>query len=134
MRVLALDLGVTTGWAYVYRWKDGEVTMVSSGTIAYSQFQAQLAVVLDLFSEDEWGHVVIEKPLLISRGQLRDQLENIIAWTMSSLGELPRTEILASDWKPTKYAKKKVARGLTAHERDALRMGMWFASERLQGV
>jgi hypothetical protein len=131
MRILALDLGVTTGWASLYRWKsDGMATVVSSGILTYEQYTAQLPLLLSTWDFD---HIVMENPLLIARGQLRSQLENVIAWTMSAIGETPRTEILASDWKGTKYAKMKLPRGLTTHERDAIRLGTWFSETRLQG-
>lgn len=127
MRILALDLGVTTGWASLYRNKDGLSEVVASGTLSYAGYQTELKVILDSW---EFDHIVVEMPLLIFRGQLRDQLENVTAWTMSVIGDRRRSEVYASDWKQTKFAKRKVARGLTTHERDACRMGMWFAEER----
>lgn len=130
MRVLALDLGVTTGWACLNTTSPSASRMGASGILTYEQFPSQLKSILGAWSFD---HIVVENPLLIARGQLRSQLENVIAWTMSAIGEVPRTEILASDWKSTKYAKMKLPRGLTTHERDAIRLGTWFSETRLQG-
>ncbi len=130
MRILALDLGVTTGWASLYRFKDGGVSPVAEGVFTYEMYTAQLPLILNTWIFD---HIVIENPLLIARGQLRSQLENVMAWTMSAIGDIPRTEILASDWKGTKYAKMKLPRGMTTHERDAIRLGTWFSETRLQG-
>lgn len=130
MRILALDLGVTSGWASLYLSKDGSTSPISQGTLSYAQFTAQLRVLL---ATGNFGHVVIEEPLRFSRGQLRDQLDNVVAWTMSAISDIPRTQVQPADWKQTTYAKLKVPRGLTTHERDAIRMGMWFAETRLQG-
>jgi hypothetical protein len=130
MRVLALDLGVTTGWSSIYRFHDGSASVVAFSTLPYSTYTASLPTILQTWRFD---HIAIEMPLLVTRGQLRSQLDNVIAWTMSAIGDLPRTEFYASDWKPTSYAKKKVPRGLSSHERDAIRMGLWFTETRLQG-
>jgi hypothetical protein len=130
MRILALDLGVSTGWASLYRYKDKTASTVASGTIPYSEFTFQLPALLRSW---EFSHIVMELPLLISRGQLRDQLDNVVAWTFTAIGTTPRTEVYASEWKGTKYAKMKMSRGLTSHERDAIRMGHWFSEQRLQG-
>lgn len=130
MRILALDLGVTTGWASLYRYKDRTASTVAEGTIPYSEFTFQLP---ELLRSWEFSHIVLELPLLISRGQLRDQLDNVVAWTFTAIGTTPRTEVYASEWKGTKYAKMKMPRGLTPHERDAIRMGHWFSEQRLQG-
>jgi hypothetical protein len=130
MRVLSLDLGVTTGWAVHYRFGDGGAALLGNGILSYSTYTTSLPTILRVWDID---HVALEMPLLVTRGQLRSQLDNVIAWTMSAIGDLPRTEFYASDWKPTAYAKKKVPRGTTTHERDAIRMGMWFTETRLQG-
>lgn len=130
MRILSLDLGVTTGWASVYRFGDAPAIYVSSGTIPYALHRAQLKLLLSTW---DVNHVAIEMPLLTHRGQLRNQLENVVAWTMSEIGNTPRTQFYAADWKQTPYAKLKVRRGASSHERDAIRMGMWFAETRLQG-
>lgn len=130
MRILALDLGVTTGWASLYRYKDRTASTVAEGTIPYPEFTFQLP---ELLRSWEFSHIVLELPLLISRGQLRDQLDNVVAWTFTAIGTTPRTEVYASEWKGTKYAKMKMPRGLTPHERDAIRMGHWFSEQRLQG-
>lgn len=130
MRVLALDLGVTTGWACLSEPAPEVARVGNSGILTYEQYTAQLPMLLETW---DLSHIVIENPLLIARGQLRSQLENVVAWTMSAIGEIPRTVILASDWKGTKYAKMKLPRGLTSHERDAIRLGTWFIETRLQG-
>lgn len=130
MRVLALDLGVTTGWASLYRFADGGASVVATGVFTYANYTSALPAILESWDFD---HIAIEMPLLVTRGQLRNQLDNVVAWTMSTIEDLPRTEFYASDWKPTAYAKKKVQRGLTPHERDAIRMGLWFTETRLQG-
>lgn len=133
MRILALDLGVTTGWASIYRSKDGMAGIVASGVLSYEGYTAQLPTII---SSWEFDHVVMELPLLIARGQLRDQLDNVVAWTMSAIGTMPRTEVYASDWKATRYAKAhaKALRRTTSHEKDACRMGLWFTETKLQGA
>lgn len=131
MRLLALDLGVTTGWASIYRFSDGGASIVANGVCVYEQHEAQIELVLSYWELD---HVVIEQPLLSFRGQLRDQLDNVVAWTMSAIGDIPRTTVQPTEWKSTPYAKGKLNRGLSQHERDAIRMGLWFAETRLQGL
>jgi hypothetical protein len=131
MRILSLDLGVTTGWASVYLFKDGGASIVAKGVLTYEQYEAQIEQVLGFWKFD---HAVIESPLLNFRGQLRDQLDNVVAWTMSAIGDLPRTEVTPAEWKGTRYGKQKLQRGLSQHEKDAIRMGLWFAETRLQGL
>jgi hypothetical protein len=123
-KVLSLDLGVTTGWAV--HQLDGR--LLGHGTIAYAAYGYALASLRDSYVV---SYSVAEMPLLTYRGKLRVQLEEVVRQTRRELMRQV-VEIQPADWKSTPSAKAKVPRGITQHERDAIRIGLWYLVQ-LQG-
>lgn len=122
---LALDLGVTTGYAVFSESGD----LVDYGEITFDQFEENLK-----WLRDQWfvSWSVAEVPVVF-RGPLGKKLEMVTAITRR---ELMRQvdEVEASAWKQTSFKTYKVPRGVSQHVRDAIRLGAWYISKRLQGV
>lgn len=120
--LLSLDLGQTTGYAV---FKEGEP--VETGNIPLRGYRDILqGIVLDFLPT----HSIAERPVIF-RGPLGDSLQEVINWTNVVLYHQVKY-IHPSDWKQTPFKKHAVPRGLTPHERDALRMGYWYLS-KLEG-
>ncbi len=122
VRLLSLDVGLTTGWAQFY---DGK--LIANGAATLIQLEP---ILFELRLYWQFDHVVVEPPLLVYRGDLADNLKKAMKVVESIFPKIDR--IQPSDWKGTPASKTKLAKGLTQHERDAIRMGLWFISARLQ--
>jgi hypothetical protein len=116
--LLALDLGVTTGYAVFTK----DAALIDHGTISDDFIVRELNRLLTTFLI---SRTVAEMPLLIGRGQLQKRLEKVIA-APRSIFRAALTEVDPASWKQTPYYKATVPRGLTQHERDAIRLGMWY--------
>lgn len=123
-KVLTLDLGVTTGWAF---FRGGGL---ESGTITdhYNDLP-------NLLSDKGPDVIVVEKPLIVGRGELATKLQRIIAlFDFHAQGRRWEiVEVSPGQWKPTPEGKAPTPKKLTQHERDAIRMGLWYFRYGLQG-
>jgi len=121
LRVLALDLGVTTGWACV----DDKANVCGIG-----QFQHQEGeVYANLVSMYHPHHVVAETPVII-RGTLGEKLTRVISTVRSIIPGA--VEIDPAQWKNSWWGDADVPRATTQHEKDALRMAYWYLETRLK--
>lgn len=122
MKVLAIDLGRTTGYAYLVKNRVktfGTFTDVDEGYVG-------------LRTLGEPNFVIVEKPILI-RGPLGDEMAALIARTEAEYGNTIEY-VTAAQWKPhpiTHQARKKL-KGYSEHEKDAICIGLWFWWTRLQ--
>lgn len=117
-KILALDLGITTGYA-VYETPGSH--LLDYGDISEESFiQGIRGLTLQYTPEN----VVAESPVVF-RGELGDRLQEIIIQTRNLLH--PHVLFVdAARWKPTPFAKAKCPKGLSQHARDAIRLGLWF--------
>lgn len=130
--ILALDIGITTGYAVLFEGRKGMDAVEEHGTIYADVFGLVLP---QLIQDNEPDQIVIEDPLLTFRGVLADALRSVDAVARSVC---PRAvHVTPAQWKPTPWGKHPLPSGLTAHERDAIRLGLWFRQSletRLQGL
>jgi hypothetical protein len=78
-------------------------------------------------------HMVVEEPLLIWRGKLQEELLDVVRWCQYELSTAYRA--VPSEWKPTPYGRTTwVGPNVSQHERDAVRMGLWYMNEKLKTV
>ena len=113
-RLLSLDIGISTGWA---TFVGGELT--DHGVVS--------DYLLDRFCKEQaerhWDYIIGEEPVII-RGQLGDALSRTVFIIKH---RLPQVELFyATAWKGTKHGQEKVKKGISAHERDAIRFGIWY--------
>jgi len=128
--VLSLDLGLTTGWALLDRTAAAETpydyskALVAHGTIDEVEYERELKFLLLKYTP-RWS--VAEKPVIF-RGQLGDHLERIVQSTRVILDHQV-VEITAPEWKNSPYRTYPCPRGISAHERDAIRFGAWYCNQ-----
>lgn len=122
MRLLSLDLGITTGFA---------VLSPSGGIFAYGDLlnedieplQFKLAAIKDVWKPT---HVCVEKPLIVGRNQLARDLERVVR---NCLFVWPHpVEITPAQWKQTPFRAEPCPRGASPHARDAIRLGLYYLS------
>lgn len=120
-RLLALDIGITTGWAvYHVETKD----LLEYGEISEHSFRQELKVLRD---RHVVSYSVAERPVII-RGRLGDRLQKLIAIVDQEL--MRQVEYIeASRWKPTPAAKYQTPRGTSQHTKDAIRIGYWYLGQ-----
>lgn len=127
-KLLSLDLGLTTGYAVI--WSDG--TIQESGN-----FTADFILSGDF---KEWATMpeampsrsVGERPLIF-RGKLGNDLERIVKAVEQVLTR-QIDFVTPAEWKQTPWKKHPLPRGLSTHERDAIRLGLWYLNDRLKGL
>jgi hypothetical protein len=119
--LLSLDLGITTGYAFV----DGKGSILEHGTIKFVEGEQFAA----LYRKLEPRHVVAEPPVIV-RGSLGDEL----TWVITSVRSLIPSvvEVPPGAWKDSWWAQAKTPRGISQHERDAIRMAWWYLDTRLK--
>lgn len=119
--LLSLDLGVTNGWAVLNLDGPLEDCIVESGSTDLALLERWLTTLL-ILRRPRWS--VAEKPVII-RGPLGDQMHEAISITERVLSH--QVEMWTpSQWKPHPLAKTPLPRGLTPHERDAIRLGFVY--------
>lgn len=134
--LLSLDLGKTTGYA-VIQMKPGEqktLQIVETDNIAHTVYQDTLK---NLMRRWLISYSVAEKPVIF-RGELGDILQDVILDTSQVL--MRQVDFVnPSDWKATPYKNypipetKPPSSKLSPHQKDAIRLGVWYANTRLQG-
>lgn len=129
--VLALDLGVTTGYAVssIERPDPDAIIwqLLAYGNIEATGYEQELKNLLDRWRP---GYVVAER-VVIYRGSLGDQLQKVMAITTQVLGS--RVEFVdPARWKATPFKNHPTPRFLTTHTKDAYRLGAWYIHQ-LQG-
>ena len=117
MRLLSLDLGLTTGWALL----DEDGVVLNCGDVEQERYKEWLK---GFIYEWEPDASVVEKPVII-RGPLGDQLAEIIQDTLLEALH-PIHFVTPAEWKQHPIAKAKVPRKVSAHTKDAIRMGIWW--------
>ncbi len=136
---LALDPGITTGWALLDPDSDEILGSSVWGT-------AELKGTLDLlirtvFTAGARLTAVIEKMPNTGRmgplGQKLEQVRRDIYGTITDVYEIPVRVVAPSEWKPSRVARVGKARlpkkfngsPLTPHQRDAILMG-WYVIDK----
>lgn len=117
-RLISLDLGLTTGYAVL----DIESNIVEHGVLLEDTLSEGLQ---DLIRKHTFSYAVVEKPVIF-RGELGDKLTEVIFTTNHFFPASTARWVGPDAWKPTPYGQAEVPKGITTHERDAIRMGLWF--------
>lgn len=125
--VLSLDPGVTTGWALV-RVRDRAI--LATGTSDAEDLGEMLdETVRSVHREGYRLLAVVESPPT-GRTYLGDDLDvvqrTVAHWLQGVFGLVP-TYITPGEWKPSRVARRDSSRsGISAHERDAIRMALYY--------
>lgn len=127
--LLSLDLGVTTGWA-VHTFSREVITFEECGIIQPDSVFTDALKHLVITRMPT--HSVAERPVIF-RGPLGTTLEERIGDTKVILDHQVKF-INPSDWKDSRFKKHLVPRGATQHERDAIRIGVWYWDTELIGL
>jgi len=132
--LVALDIGITTGVAvYWYGGKDlrGELRYTLEETEVLSPDFLRDGI-KRIIRQYMISYSVAELPLIV-RGPLGNDLQECVNIVRA---ELPHQceWVAPSQWKGTPSSKIKCPRGLTAHERDAIRIGHWYMATRLANL
>ncbi len=121
--LLALDAGVTTGFA----WFDPPQLLRGEGPISGVQSLSTLPLAIDYWSALGDCNVVIEPcdPRGKEPAKLRRQLKEVMALLREAFPHA--REVTAAMWKPVTGTRKLIrpTTSGTQHERDAIRIGMW---------
>ena len=123
MDLLTLDLGVTTGWAWlrIYDPVNRYFTIENYGDIPVATLLDSLQALTSYGKPDV---VLMEKPLLTYPGRLQNQLRIAVS---AAETVFPTHEIVTpSQWKPSPYSSYPLPSGSSQHSRDAVRMGVWW--------
>jgi len=128
--LLSLDLGVTTGFAVLdVNPPEDEYGVIEHGVITLSALEHELHRIM-------LNHMprlsVAEKPLIV-RGKLGDQLQSTISITERVLYHQVQMWT-PSQWKSHPLAKNPLPRGLTPHERDAIRLGFVYRARVVENL
>lgn len=122
MIVLGVDAGVTTGLAIV-SGDDQRVLYHSASTI--EDLPSTLEMVVPTVDE-----VVVERALAYKTSRLGKQLDLVHKIIDRHCVGTDTHWVDASSWKNTDARKYPVPKGVTAHERDAIRVARWFCHTR----
>ena len=120
MKILALDLGITTGYAVFD--SDLEVNLpveygeIKDTDLEYRLKQLKLAYLVT--------HSVCERPVII-RGKLGSRLEELLSIVRVQLDHQVQF-VDPAQWKPTPWGKATTPPKLSTHARDAIRLGLWY--------
>ena len=119
--ILSLDVGVTTGacvlhYDYTLKWVE----------------DLDEQELNNVFREHLVPEIVVELPLIQGLGELAHALQTV---RNTVLGNAPPTTyyVQPSQWKQTPLAGVKVPRGLSQHQRDAIRIAVWYNNYVLKG-
>jgi hypothetical protein len=114
-RLLTLDAGLQTGWAYF----EGDV-LQDSGVIDFRTDEDFRELTKDLPQKPTRVVMEVTKPHI---GRLYKRLRAI---QNALIYKYPQCETIAPyQWKPSHDKKPLPKKCKTQHERDAIRMGMW---------
>lgn len=116
MEVLAIDVGITTGWAHSI---EGVVT---SGNIGEAEFDEGLKRLRSRIGPH--CRVVVERTQPMANTPLGERLLELERLTR--LVFPLATWIRSAQWKTSPSKHYQVKRGLSQHERDARRIAHWF--------
>ena len=119
IRVLSLDIGLTTGYAVVYARQD-DWPIIAMGVISEKDFAQDLRLIL---SERRPDKVIAERPVII-RGDLGDRLADLIAKTKEVVPQVEWFD--AASWKQSPVKKHPMPRGIQTHTKDAIRFAIWY--------
>ena len=120
MRVLSIDLGVTSGYVVM----TPEERMLDHGIIDYVIYGEVLEELMVKFHPTDY---LIEEPVII-RGQIGSKLQVLLQKTDKRLGSVA-TYVPPARWKNSPAAKYPLpGRGIlpSQHEKDAYRMALWY--------
>jgi hypothetical protein len=123
--VLSLDLGITTGYA-VFTYPDQ--VLQAFGCLEDRDYELALKELRDYYRV---SYSVAERPVVI-RGKLGDRLQKVIASTEREL--MRQVEMVDPHrWKNTPYLKADLPPGgrKSPHEKDAIRLGLWYMGTQL---
>lgn len=124
-KLLSLDLGITTGYAVI--WANGELH--ESGNLNSGFMVTSLAEWITILQP---SRSVAELPVIV-RGKLGDELQTVVDATKKALTR--QVDLVdPAEWKQTPWKKHPLPRGLSTHERDAIRLGLWYLNDRLKGL
>ena len=134
--VLSLDVGLTTGWAVheirfqVGTWDPGSgIALKAHGILLEGDYAHDLS---QLILKYMVRRSVAEYPL-VKPGKLGSRLARLIQDTEHVLMRQVDT-IRPVDWKDSRWADHPVPLETTRHEKDAIRIGVWYIQERLFSV
>jgi hypothetical protein len=116
MIVLGVDAGITTGLAIV---SGDDQRVLHLETAQPDALQDKLVLM-----ERTVDKVVVEKALPYKRSKLGQQLQAVHLLIHDVCPNA--VWIDASQWKNTEVKYSPVPRGVTAHERDAIRIARWY--------
>lgn len=124
--LLSLDLGITTGYAFLECPWDSPAHpgVITSGNLHILLLQDELKKLL-LKYKPRWS--VCEDPIII-RGELGDNLEEakrIVRNVFYKQIEF----VNPASWKPHPLAKTPLPGQLTPHQRDAIRLGIVYRAK-----
>lgn len=130
-KVLALDLGITTGWCVRFLNGDlkafGTLTFPDREKFAYLCEEMFEKALTELVVRYLPSYVVIEPPLMLGRGGLQHDLQAVVGVTKKVIRQ-GQTIVDPNEWKQ-KYGKAKLPpqfRGSTTHEKDAYRISEFW--------
>lgn len=118
-RILALDLGLTTGYAV----SDIEDNLHDYGVILEDEFAEHLMMLIHTHT---FSYFVAEKPVVF-RGELGNRLTEVIMATHRICGDSIKW-IGPDAWKPTPFGQAEVPSGIAVHTKDAIRIGLWYSN------
>jgi hypothetical protein len=138
---LALDPGVTTGWALI----NDEGQWVGFGDIDARELEPQLDEIIRHFHYRGWWlTAVIEDLPRVGRmsqlGRTLRQVQESIGIVVVETYEIPVRVVAPGTWKPSREARlAKLPRPpngtrLSQHQKDAIRMGIYAVSHLDKGV
>jgi len=117
--LLTLDVGLTTGYALF--WENG--VSEEHGEILLEDLLNRL---VDIKLNWEITKCVVETPVII-RGQLGTQLQDAMGIVTKLFPNAH--QIVAADWKQHPLSVAYVQSGTSQHEKDALRIGIWWLNK-----
>ena len=130
MRVLAIDLGETTGFCVLEGNREPNVSDLSDRMKSWylDHGTTQMFGVVPLLDDYEIDLVVIERPASIRAGaRIQEQYSDAISSFRQTYGAEKVKVVKPADWMPRFHSYPLPGRGVlkTQHEKDAYRMAHW---------
>jgi hypothetical protein len=114
--VLGVDAGVTTGLAIV---SGDDQRVLFTGTAQPEDVEQQLLLI-----QGSVDKIVVERALPYKRSRLGQELQTVHVLIERSCPNA--IWIDASQWKNTEAKHTPVPRGMSSHEKDAIRIARWY--------